>query len=163
AEAVAVIDRAGEDVGDGLDAAMGMPGKAGAVVLGPIVAEIGEQEERIELARFAEAEGAGELDARAFPGRRRLDDPFHGSNRHEGVLFGWGCALWGSLGDELRKRGGGGGALGRRLIGFSWGRAVSRAVFRRRSIKPNDGPCQRLRTGGKQVPPFRDYALSSGR
>ena len=49
AEAVAVIDRAGQDVGDRLDAAMRMPREAREVILGPLVAEIVEQQERIEL------------------------------------------------------------------------------------------------------------------
>ena len=58
AEAVAVLDRAGQHVGDGLDAAVRMPREAGPVVLGPVVAEIVEQQERVELAGVAEAEGA---------------------------------------------------------------------------------------------------------
>src|SRR5262249_7308130 len=95
AEAVAVIDRAGEHVGDGLDAAVGMPGETGAIVLGTVVTEIVEQEERIELAGLAEAEGAVKLDAGAFPSRRRLDDPFDGSNGHEGGPCRMGCALCG--------------------------------------------------------------------
>ena len=50
AEAVAVLDGAGEDVGDRLDAAVRMPGKAREVVLGTVVAEVVEQQERVELA-----------------------------------------------------------------------------------------------------------------
>ena len=72
AEAVAVIDGAGEHIGDGLDAAMRMPRKAGEVVGRAVVAEIVEQQERIELGGFAEAEGAAQLDAGAFDGRLRL-------------------------------------------------------------------------------------------
>ena len=49
AQAVAVLDGAGEHVGDGLDAAVRMPRKAGEVVVGPVVAEIVEQQERIEF------------------------------------------------------------------------------------------------------------------
>src|ERR1700722_1377709 len=40
AEAVAMLDVAGQHVGDGLDAAMRMPRKTGAIFLRPIVAEI---------------------------------------------------------------------------------------------------------------------------
>ena len=58
AEAVAVLDRAGEHVSDGFDAAMRMPGEAGEIVLRVVVAEIVEQQERIELGGVAEAEGA---------------------------------------------------------------------------------------------------------
>ena len=56
AEAVAVLDGARQHVGDGLDAAMRMPREAGEVVVGPVVAEVVEQQERIELGRVAEAE-----------------------------------------------------------------------------------------------------------
>ena len=49
AHAVAVLDGSGEDVGDGLDAAVRMPGKSGKVVLGNVVAEIVEQQEGIEV------------------------------------------------------------------------------------------------------------------
>ncbi len=75
AEAVAVLDRAGEHIGDGLDAAMRMPGEAGEVVLGPVVAEIVEEQERIELGGLAEAEGAVELDPGPFHGGLGLHDP----------------------------------------------------------------------------------------
>ena len=66
AEAVAVLDLAGQDVGDRLDAAMRMPGKAGLVLVGIVVAEIVEQQERIELLGVAEAEGAAQMHAGAF-------------------------------------------------------------------------------------------------
>src|SRR5262249_6196367 len=46
AEAVAVLDRAGQHVGDGLDAAVRVPGKSCAVVVRPVIAEIVEQQER---------------------------------------------------------------------------------------------------------------------
>ena len=67
AEAVAMGDRAGQHIGDRLDAAVGMPGKAGQIVARPIVAEIVHHQERIEIRRVAEAEGAPELDAGALP------------------------------------------------------------------------------------------------
>src|ERR1700724_3212407 len=96
AEAVAVVDRAGEHIGDGLDAAVRMPREAGAVVLGTIVAEVVEQEERIELAGVAEPEGAVELDAGAFHGRLRLHDPLDGSDGHDGCLCWMGWRVCGS-------------------------------------------------------------------
>ena len=61
AEAVAVLDRAGEHVGDRLDAAVRVPREAGEVVGRALVAEIVEQQERIEVARVAEAEGAAQV------------------------------------------------------------------------------------------------------
>ncbi len=58
AEAVAVRHFAGQDVGDGLDAAMRMPGESGEIIRWILVTEIVEQEERIELLGLAEPEGA---------------------------------------------------------------------------------------------------------
>ena len=66
AHAVAVLHGAGEDVGDGFDAAMGMPGEAGQVIGGDIVAEIVEEKKGIEVGGVAEAERAAQVHARAF-------------------------------------------------------------------------------------------------
>ena len=82
AHAVAVFDGAGENVSDGLDAAMRMPGKSGEIVLGNVVAEIVEQQERIELVRVAEAEGAAQMDSRTFECGLGLDEALDGSNGH---------------------------------------------------------------------------------
>src|SRR5262249_23739227 len=71
AETVAVVDGAGKHIGDGLDAAMGMPWEARAVVIRPIVAEIIEQQKRVEISGIAETKGAMELDAGAFHGGLR--------------------------------------------------------------------------------------------
>ncbi len=68
AERVAVFDGAGEDVGDGLDAAMRMPGESGEVVVGILIAEVVEEEKRVEFLGLAEAEGALEAHAGAFEG-----------------------------------------------------------------------------------------------
>jgi hypothetical protein len=51
-----------------------MPGKAGAVVVGTVIAEIVEKEERVELAGLAEAERAAQLDTGAFDGGLGRDD-----------------------------------------------------------------------------------------
>jgi hypothetical protein len=59
-----VLHRPGEDVGDGLDAAVRMPRETGEVILRPVVAEIIQQQERIELLGLAKAEGAPEPNAR---------------------------------------------------------------------------------------------------
>ena len=58
----------------------GCHGKPGEVVVRAIVAEVVEQQERIELAGFAEAEAAVQLHAGAFHGRRGRDDAFNRSN-----------------------------------------------------------------------------------
>ena len=62
AEAVAVLDRSGEHIGDGLDAAVRVPRKARTVVIGEIVAKVVEQQKRIEGGRIAEAESAAQFD-----------------------------------------------------------------------------------------------------
>src|SRR5581483_6363190 len=63
AEAVTVLDGAGEHISNGFDAAVRMPRKAGAIIVRPVVAEIVEQQERVEFGRIAEAERAIELHA----------------------------------------------------------------------------------------------------
>ena len=63
-----MIDRAGEHVGDGFNAAMRMPREACEKILGTFVAEIVEQQERIEVLGVAEAEGTLQLYAGAFEG-----------------------------------------------------------------------------------------------
>src|SRR5205823_5919114 len=83
AQTVAVLDASGEHVGDGLDAAMRMPGKSRAVVVGIFVAEIVEQQEGIEFAGVAEAEGAAQSDAGALDRGLGLDDAFDGPNGHD--------------------------------------------------------------------------------
>jgi hypothetical protein len=66
AEAVAVLDVAGQHVGDGLDAPMRMPGKAGTIFVRAVVAKIVEQQERVELGSVAETERAAQMHAGAF-------------------------------------------------------------------------------------------------
>ena len=82
AQAVAVLDIAGEHIGDGLDAAMRMPGKSGAILVRPVVAEIVQQEERIELGGVAEAESAAQVHAGSFDRGFRGDDAFDRPNGH---------------------------------------------------------------------------------
>ena len=64
-----MLNRAGEDIGDGLDTAMRVPGEASKVVFRTIIAKVIEQKKRIVLPRFAEAEGTVQLDSRTFPRR----------------------------------------------------------------------------------------------
>src|SRR5271155_5255800 len=47
--AVSMFDGSGQHVGDGFDSAVGMPGEARQIVLGNIVAEVIEEEERVGL------------------------------------------------------------------------------------------------------------------
>ena len=82
AHAVAVLDGAGQHVGDGLDAAVRVPGEAGQVVLGNVVAEIVEQKEGIEIGGIAEAERAAQVHAGAFQRGFGLDEPLDRSDGH---------------------------------------------------------------------------------
>src|SRR4051812_4786580 len=82
AETVTVFDRSGENVRDGLDAAMRMPRESGEVVFRPLVAEIVEQEKWIELFRLAETKGALKLYAGTFERGLSLKNFFNGTERH---------------------------------------------------------------------------------
>ncbi len=82
AEAVAVLDRAGKHVGDGLDAAMRMPGKSREVILGILVAKIVQQQKGIELFGLAETEGALQFHAGAFDRRFGLNNLLYWAERH---------------------------------------------------------------------------------
>ena len=82
AHAVAVFDGSGEDVGDGLDAAVRVPGKSGEVVLGNVVAEIVEEQERVEVVGVAEAEGAAQMHSGTFERGLGLDEALDGANGH---------------------------------------------------------------------------------
>ena len=82
AHAVAMFDGAGEDVSDGLDAAVRVPREARQIILRDVVAEIVEQEERVEIGGVAEAERAAQMYARAFEGRLGFDEPLNGSDGH---------------------------------------------------------------------------------
>ncbi len=82
AEAVAVFDGAREHIGDRLDAAMGMPGKAGAIVSRVVAAEIVHHQERIEVGGVAETKGAAQAHAGALHGGTAEVDAFDRSNGH---------------------------------------------------------------------------------
>src|ERR1700691_394659 len=68
-DAVAVFHSSGEHIGDGLDAAMRMPGEACQIIPRNVVAEVVEQEERIELRCISEAERPAQMYAGTFKGR----------------------------------------------------------------------------------------------
>src|SRR5258708_1489708 len=87
AHTIAVFHGSGEDVSNGLDPTMGVPGEACQIVFRNVIAEIVEQKKRVEVGCVAEAERAAEMDSRAFHGRLRFDEPLDGSNGHLGLLF----------------------------------------------------------------------------
>ena len=72
-EAVTVLDGPRKDVRDGLDAPVGVPWETRQVILRPLIPEVVEQQERVEVGRLAEAEGATQVHARTLNRRLRLD------------------------------------------------------------------------------------------
>src|SRR5271165_4642888 len=82
AERVTVSDLAGKDVGDGFDAAVRVPGEAGQIISGILVAKVVEEQERVEFLGLAEAKRALQLDAGSLDGGFGLVDFFHSSERH---------------------------------------------------------------------------------
>src|SRR5215467_2297596 len=74
AQAIAMLDRSGEHIGDGLDASVRMPGKSRKIVGWVIVPEIVQQKKRIEFLGFAEAEGTLEFHSCTFKGRLGLNN-----------------------------------------------------------------------------------------
>jgi hypothetical protein len=80
--AVAMLDGSGQDVRDGLDAAVGVPRETRQVILRNVVAEVVEQQKRVEIGSVAEAERAAQVHARAFEGRLGFDEPLNWSNGH---------------------------------------------------------------------------------
>ena len=69
AQRVAVLHGAGEHIGDGLDPAVGVPGKAAHIVLRVLIAEVIEQQERIQFAGVMKSKGPVQLYTGAFHGR----------------------------------------------------------------------------------------------
>ena len=84
--AVAVFHGSGENICDGFDPAVRVPGKAREIILGNVIAEVIEQEEWIEVGGVAEAEGAAQVYARAFERWLGFDELLDRTNGHEGLL-----------------------------------------------------------------------------
>ena len=82
AHAVAVFDRSRENIRDRLDPPMRMPGKSRQIVFRDVVAEVVEQQERIELIRMAEAERTAEVHSCAFERGLGFDQALHRTDRH---------------------------------------------------------------------------------
>src|ERR1051326_1351224 len=82
--AVAMLDCSSQNVRDGLNTAMRMPGKSGEIVFWQLIAEIVEQKEGIIVRGAAEPEGAAQMNSCAFHGGLGLDQLLHGSDGHGG-------------------------------------------------------------------------------
>src|SRR5260370_39720327 len=74
AETIAVLHRTGEHVGDRFNPAVWVPGESCNVIFRILIAEIIQQQERIEILGFAEAEGALQFYTGALDGGLRLND-----------------------------------------------------------------------------------------
>ena len=79
AQAVAMLDRSGQHVRDGLNSTVRMPWESCPVVFGIVIAKIVQQQEWIEFLRLAKAEGALQLYTRSFNGGLRLNNLFYGA------------------------------------------------------------------------------------
>src|SRR6185295_4214868 len=86
AHTVAMLDSAGEDIGDGFDAAMRMPRETVEIVFGNVVAKIVEEEEGVKFVGGAEAEGAAQVDSGAFESGLGLNQLFNGTDGHKDLL-----------------------------------------------------------------------------
>ena len=75
-KAVAVLDRAGEHVGDRLNPPVRMPRKSGEVIFRVVIAKIVQQQKRVEILRFTEAESALQPHASALDRGLRLNNLF---------------------------------------------------------------------------------------
>ena len=83
AKAVAMLDGAGQHVRNRLDAAVGMPRKAGEIVVRVVVSEVVQEQKRIVVGRLAEAERAAQPDTGALDRRLRLHDAPDGTDGHD--------------------------------------------------------------------------------
>jgi NAD dependent epimerase/dehydratase family enzyme len=72
-QTIRMFDGAGQDVRDGLDTPVRVPGKAGEIVIGNIVSEIIQEQEWIELGRVAEPESPAQTYPGTFQGGLRFN------------------------------------------------------------------------------------------
>jgi hypothetical protein len=66
AQTIPMLNGSGQDVRNGLDTPVRVPGKAGEIVIGNIVSEIIQEQERIELGRVAEPESPAQTHPGTF-------------------------------------------------------------------------------------------------
>ncbi len=74
-----MLDRTGQDIGDGFNSAVGVPREAREIVLRNVVAEIVQKEKRIEVRCIAETKRPAQVNSRALEGRLGSDEPLDGS------------------------------------------------------------------------------------
>ena len=86
AQVVAMLDATSENVRDGLDTAMRVPGEPGSVVVGNVVSKVVEEQKRVDVIGVPEAKGALEFDAGTFERRHGRGDLLDRSNGHDESL-----------------------------------------------------------------------------
>ena len=96
AKRIAMFDIALQDIGDGLDATMRVPGKAFQIFRRVVIPEIVHHQERIERIGIAEAKNAVEMNAGPLHRRAGLALHLDGAYRHRGFL-----AVWTSVNPEM--------------------------------------------------------------
>lgn len=74
-----MLDLSGQNVGDGFNAPMRMPGESSLVVARLIVSEIIEKQDRVELRGVVESEPSVEMNSGPFDSGTCLHDSFDGS------------------------------------------------------------------------------------
>src|SRR5580658_3636681 len=82
AQAVSVLNRSRQHVGNGFNSAMWMPGKSCKVIIGHVVPKVVEQQEWIKLRRVAEPKRAAQVHACAFERGFGFNQARDGAYRH---------------------------------------------------------------------------------
>src|ERR1041385_6056157 len=95
-----MFDGSSKNIGDRLNAAVRMPRETGEVIARDVVAEIVQQEKRVEVGCVAEAERPAQMHAGAFEGRLGLDQSLNGSNGH----IVWLVSLQGVVAPTVRPK-----------------------------------------------------------
>ena len=90
-QTVAMLHFAGENVGNGFNSPMRMPGKTCQVVLRFVVSKVVQQQERVEILGVAEPEGSTQVHARTLNGGFGFDQSFDGSYGHGFLMTFCGC------------------------------------------------------------------------
>ena len=84
--AVAVLYGSNEDVCDGLNSAVRVPGKPCQIIFWNVIAKVIEKKKGIEVGSITEAEGASQVHPRALQRRLRGDNSFNRTDRHRCFL-----------------------------------------------------------------------------
>src|SRR5260370_19585190 len=79
---VAVLYGSGQDICDGFDAAVRVPGKTRQIIFRNVIAEVIEEKKGIEIGSVTEAERTAEVPPRAFHRRLRGYNSFNRPERH---------------------------------------------------------------------------------